>query len=155
MSRTSHEDGPPIAATVPSRRTILRGSLAAAAAGAIGMPLGGALAQGAFPSKPIEILVPWGPGGGPSTISDVVAKTSAAAGLSKQPMVLNHKPGASGLIGTALVAAQKGNPYVFMPGGGALLLQAVTGETKIDPLKDLTPLALSTLDSSVVIVAAS
>jgi tripartite-type tricarboxylate transporter receptor subunit TctC len=156
MSRASHEAGPSIAAIAPSRRTVLKGSLAAVTAGAFGaIPFGGAFAQGAFPSKPIEILVPWGPGGGPSTISDIVAKTSAEAGLSKQPMVLNHKPGASGLIGTALVAAQRGNGYVLMPGGGALLLQAVTGETKIDPLKDLTPLALSTLDSSVVIVAAN
>lgn len=136
----------------PSRRSVLKGSLAAAAA--VALPFGDVFAQGAFPTKAIEILVPWGPGGGPSQISDAVAKMSAEAGLSKQPMVLNHKPGASGLIGTALVAAQKGNGYVFMPGGGALLLQKVIGETQIDPLKDLTPLALSTLDSSVVIVAA-
>jgi putative tricarboxylic transport membrane protein len=137
----------------PSRRLVLQGSLATVLAGSV---LGeSAFAQSAFPAKPIEALVPWGPGGGPSQISDAVSKMAAEAGLSKQPIVLNHKPGASGLIGTALVAAQKGNGYVFMPGGGALLLQKVIGETQIDPLKDLTPLALSTLDSSVVIVAAN
>jgi putative tricarboxylic transport membrane protein len=140
----------------PSRRTVLQGSLAAAAGG-LGGILPGSIghAQSGFPSKPIEILVPWGPGGGPSQISDAVSKISAEAGLSSQPVVLNHKPGASGLIGTALVANQRGNPYVLMPGGGALLLQKVLGETQIDPLKDLTPLALSTLDSSVVIAAAN
>ncbi len=117
--------------------------------GAFGLSRG-AFAQGAFPSKPIECLVPWGPGGGASTISDLVSKIAAQEKLSPQPITLTHKPGASGLIGTALVADRRGDPYVYMPGGGALLPQVVVGETKIHPLKDLTCLALSCVDSSVV-----
>lgn len=110
-----------------------------------------AAAQETFPSKPIEVLVPWGPGGGASTVSDIVSRIAAQHGFSAQPLTLTHKPGASGLIGTALVADRKGNPYVFMPGGGALLAQVALGESPVHPLKDLTPLALSAVDSSVVI----
>jgi putative tricarboxylic transport membrane protein len=132
----------------PTRRRFLE--LSGGALGIIGLPRPG-VAQEAFPSKPIECLVPWGPGGGASTISDVVSKIAAQERLSPQPITLTHRPGASGLIGTALVADRRGNPYVFMPGGGALLAQVVMGEAKMDPLKDLTPLALSAVDSSVVI----
>lgn len=138
-----------------TRRNALKGSLFAGIAASAGLGAGPSAAQGAFPDKPITILVPWGPGGGPSQISDAVSKISSEAGYSPQPMVLDHRPGASGLIGTALVAERKADPYVFMPGGGALLLQTVIGESPIHPLNDLTPLALSTLDSSVVIVAAN
>lgn len=120
--------------------------------GAAGMALGSgaARAQGAFPSKPIECLVPWGVGGGASTVSDLVSKISAELSLSPQPIVLDHRPGASGLIGTALVAERKGDPYVFMPGGAALLPQVIVGESPVHPLKDLTPLAMNALDSSIV-----
>src|SRR5690554_6412401 len=127
----------------PDRRQLLKGAMYAGLAAAVpGLLPAGAAAQDDFPSKPITILVPWGVGGGPSQISDAVANISAKAGYSPQPITLDHRPGASGLVGTALVAAQKGNPYVFMPGGGALLLQAVLGESPVDPLTDLTPLAL-------------
>ncbi|WP_210239948.1 tripartite tricarboxylate transporter substrate-binding protein [Mesorhizobium sp. B2-2-1] len=144
-----------LAGLSPNRRQVLKGSMIAGIAAGSGLFAGSAEALDAFPSKPITILVPWGPGGGPSQISDAVAKISAQAKYLSQPMTLDHRPGASGLIGTALVSDRKGDPYVFMPGGGALLLQAVLGESPVDPLTGLTPLALSTLDSSVVIAAAN
>jgi putative tricarboxylic transport membrane protein len=136
-----------------TRRGFLQTSLAAGL-GAVSAPalMRPGFAEGAFPSRPIEILVPWGAGGGPSTISEMVRSVAQEEKLSAQPMVLNHKPGASGMIGAALVARRKGDPYVFMPGGGALLLQAVTKAFDIHPVTGLTPLALSTLDSSVVVV---
>lgn len=140
---------------LPNRRVILKGTVLAGLAAGSGMFAEPGFAGEGFPNKPITILVPWGPGGGPSQISDAVAKISAKANYLSQPMTLDHRPGASGLIGTALVSDRRGNPYVFMPGGGALLLQAVLGESPVDPLKGLTPLALSTLDSSVVIAAAN
>lgn len=132
-----------------TRRSFLGGAAGMAAAGAFGLPHGAA-AQAAFPSKPIECLVPWGPGGGASTISDLMSKIAAQEKLSPQPITLTHKPGASGLIGTALVVDRRGDPYVYMPGGGALLPQVVVGEAKMHPLKDLTCLALSCVDSSIV-----
>jgi putative tricarboxylic transport membrane protein len=134
-----------------TRRTFLGTSAGAFAwgTGVVGLPA--FAATEAFPSKPIECLVPWGPGGGASTISDVVSKIAAQDKLSPQPITLTHKPGASGLIGTALVVDRRGNPYVYMPGGGALLAQVVMREAKMDPLTDMTPLALNAVDSSVVI----
>jgi putative tricarboxylic transport membrane protein len=136
-----------------TRRGILKASAAAALGGGIVPSMNlSARGESAFPSHPIEILVPWGVGGGPSTISEVVRTVAAEDKLSPQPLVLNHKPGASGMIGAALVASRKGDAHTFMPGGGALLLQAVTKAFDVDPVKGLTPLALSTVDTSVLIV---
>jgi putative tricarboxylic transport membrane protein len=138
------------------RRTFMQGSVAAGIGMGLALPslLRPAAAQAKFPARPIEVLVPWGPGGGPSTISEVVRSVAAEDKLSPQPLVLNHKPGASGMIGATLVAGRRGEAHTFMPGGGALLLQAVTKEFDVHPLTGLTPLALSSVDSAVLIVKA-
>jgi putative tricarboxylic transport membrane protein len=143
------------ACRMPSRRTFFARLSAAIAAGA-GAPLfaPAASAQDTFPSRNIEIVVPWGVGGGPSQIAEKVRAIANKEHLSPRPVAITHKPGASGLVGTALVADQRGNPHVFMPGGGALLAQAVMGETPVHPLRDLTPLALSAVDASLLVVAA-
>ena len=130
------------------RRSLALGALSAVAAGR------GAAAQANFPSRRIEVLVPWGVGGGPSQISEMVRSIANRERWTPQPMAIAHRPGASGLVGAALVADQRGNPYVFMPAGGALLAQTVVGETPVHPLRDLTPLALSAIDSSVLIARA-
>lgn len=129
------------------RRTFLAG---AAGAAGVGFAVNQVHAADAFPTKPITCLVPWGVGGGASTISDVVSKIAAEEKLSPQPITLDHRPGASGLIGTALVAERKGDAYTYMPGGGALLAQVVVGDSPVDPLTELTPLALNAVDSSIV-----
>jgi putative tricarboxylic transport membrane protein len=130
-----------------NRRTFL-----GAVAGTAGLALAPntARAQAKFPNKPIECLVPWGVGGGASTIADVVSKIGTQDKLSPQPITLDHRPGASGLIGTALVSERRGDPYTYMPGGGALLAQVVVKDTPVNPLTDLTPLALNAVDSSIV-----
>ncbi|MBZ9894364.1 MULTISPECIES: tripartite tricarboxylate transporter substrate binding protein [unclassified Mesorhizobium] len=123
-----------------------------AVAGTVGLGFSGTsvFAADTFPNKPITCLVPWGVGGGASTIADVVSKIGMEQKFSPVPITLDHRPGASGLIGTALVADRKGDSYTYMPGGGALLAQVVVKDTPVDPLKDLTPLALNAVDSSVV-----
>lgn len=110
-----------------------------------------AAAQGWQPEKPIEIIVGWSVGGGPSTISDVISRIAVEEKLSPQAFFLTHKPGASGMIGNSLIADRRGDPHVIMPGGGALLLQTVTGDSKYDLFNDFTPLALSQVDSKVII----
>src|SRR3989304_1877585 len=98
------------------------------------------------PTRPIEIVVGFGPGGGVGTIAELVGKIAAEYKLSPQPVVISYKPGANGLIATAFVSRRQGDPHVILPGGGAITVQKATGETPIDPLKDLTPLALSVMD---------
>lgn len=151
MTKTPNPTPDPMSMRL-SRRDLARTAAGAAAAVTLARP---AIAQAAFPSRQIEVLVPWSAGGGAAQIAEMARQIITDNKLSPQPLTLTHKPGASGLIGTALVADRKGNPYTFMPGGGALLAQVVVGESPVHPLKDLSPLALSAVDSSVIIAAAN
>jgi tripartite-type tricarboxylate transporter receptor subunit TctC len=75
-----------------------------AAAASLAIAAGPALAQG-WPTKTVTVIVPW-PAGGPSDI----AARPVAKGLSDQlgkPFVIDNRGGASGNIGTAVVAKQQ------------------------------------------------
>lgn len=92
-------------------RVILQGATMAAAS-LIASPL---LAQ-SFPAKPIRYLVPQAAGGS----SDTLARTLAPrlAELLGQPVAIDNRPGATGIIGSELVARA--------PADGHTLLQAAT-----------------------------
>lgn len=116
-----------------------RGFIFAIAAALLGLALP-AVAQ--YPDKPIKMIVPWPPGG----VTDTLARFSAdqlqrAIG---QPVVVENKAGANGIIGTQSAAA-------LAPDGYGML--AVTAETHAinpsvykplpyDPLKDFDPVAM-------------
>ena len=71
----------------------------------------GTAAFAAYPDKPIKMIVPWPPGGGSDTLGRVVAKhMSDRLG---QPVIVENRPGATGLIGTD--AAVKSKPEIVLP----------------------------------------
>ena len=80
------------------------------------LTLAAPLAQGqAYPAKPIRIIVPTGPGG----ITDIVARIVGAR-LSErvgQPVVIDNKGGASGIIGTEVVARATPDSYTLRSAG--------------------------------------
>ncbi len=102
---------------------------------------GSSVAQTPFPSKPIQIVVPFSPGGS----SDVIARQLAEklAGTLKQSVIVENKPGAGTLIGTQYVANAA-------PDGHTLLLAdvpfsvnpSVVKSAKYDPVKDFAPIAI-------------
>lgn len=64
-----------------------------------------------YPSKPIQLIVPYGPGGSP----DVLARL-LAGGMSdrlKQPMIILNRPGATGLVGSQALAKSAGDGYTL------------------------------------------
>ncbi len=74
-----------------------------------------ALVQGqGFPSKPIRIMVPWAPGGSTDVLARLIGiKMSENWG---QPAVVENKPGASGNIGSELVAKSPPDGHTILVG---------------------------------------
>ena len=104
---------------------------------------GSALAQGAWPTKPIRMIVPFTAG----SATDIIGRTVADA-MSKslgQPVVIENKPGAGGTIGAAQVAKSEPDGYtVLVHSSGHALNPAIYSNLPYDTLKDLsgvTPLA--------------
>ncbi len=119
----------------PTRRQLL-GALIALAAGAAPP---GALAQEAFPSRPLRLVVPFTPGGVTDTSARVVAEH-----LGKrlgQQVVVDNKPGASGNIGTAQVvgAAPDGYTLLLAFDGTMVINPHVFAKVPFDTMKDFAP----------------
>lgn len=98
-----------------------------------------AVAQ-SYPAKPVRMIVPFPPGGG----TDVIARVTAQH-LSRywgQPVVVDNKPGASGIIGSDIVAKSVADGYT-------LLLQSTQHSINLnlykqlpyDTLRDFAPVA--------------
>ncbi len=79
------------------------------------LALGNAVAQD-FPSRQIELVVPYGPGGSTDAMARIVGQRVAE--LLKVPVVIVNKPGASGAIGTKYVLAGT-DGYKIVTGGNS------------------------------------
>jgi len=121
---------------VMSRRTMLRSGLAGAAA--VALPV---LAQQAWPSRPIRIVVPYTPGG----FTDQMARL-VQVGLQNrlgQPVVIDNKPGANSIIGVDAVAKAAPDGHTF-----GVVIAAYAANTSLypklpyDPRKDLVGVSL-------------
>jgi tripartite-type tricarboxylate transporter receptor subunit TctC len=116
---------------------------AAAFALASGLALAQAASTGsgqAYPSKPVTVIVPW-PAGGPSDI----AARPLAKGLSealKQPFVIDNRGGASGNIGTTLVAkaTPDGHTLLITSSSPIVINPNVYKSMPFDSQKDLAPI---------------
>jgi tripartite-type tricarboxylate transporter receptor subunit TctC len=123
-----------------------RQSLALSAATAVTLvaalfvPAGTALAQGAFPDKPIKLIIPFPPGG----TSDITGRILAEA-LGKelgQPVVVENRGGAGGTIGAGFVAAAKPDGYTILLGTSSTngTNSAVYKNLSFDAVKSFTPI---------------
>lgn len=84
---------------------------AAVLAAACGMLLGAQAASAAWPEKPIRFIVPYPPGGGTDIVARAVGKRlSESLG---QPVIVEHRPGASTIIGTDAVARAEPDGYTI------------------------------------------
>lgn len=110
-----------------------------------------AQAQDAYPSRTITIICPYAAG----TAPDVIARQFADA-LSKrvkQPVIVEGKLGAGGLIGTEYAAAQKPDGYtLFLGSKDTNAVMAHLYPSHKDPNKTLTPISLlGTIDNAFVV----
>lgn len=129
--------------------SVRRRMLLGLAASALSLPLllgtTNSYAQDNYPNKPIHLIIPYPAGGG----TDIIGR-ALSEHLSKEykvPVVVENKPGASGIIGNDIVAKAKPDGYT--------LLVAITALIQTPPLynnipykiEDLAPISLLALSS--------
>lgn len=123
------------------RRGLLALAMVATSALAIGLAATPAHAQQDYPNKPIRLVVPFTPGGVTDTGARVVAERLGAR-LGQQ-VVVDNRPGASGNIGTQMVAAAAPDGYTLVLGfDGTLVINPhVFAKVPFDTVKDFVPVS--------------
>lgn len=99
----------------------------------------GAHAQQIYPTKPIRVVVAFGPGGVADIISRVIGKKLGEQ--FGQTMVIDNRPGAGGVLASKLVSAAAPDGYTLLVITGAVAINAVTMKDAVDPRTQLTPIA--------------
>lgn len=134
------------------RRTLLaRATFALAAAAAVGLPVI-SLGQTAYPSKPIRLIVPFVPGGVTDTSGRLIAdQLSRRLG---QQVIVDNRPGASGNIGTQVVASAPPDGYTLVLAfdGTMVINPHVFDKISFDTIKDFAPIG-KIGDAIIIIVA--
>jgi tripartite-type tricarboxylate transporter receptor subunit TctC len=94
-----------------------------------------------YPTKPIRVVIPYPPGGVDIVIRLIVPALEKSLG---QPIILDYRPGAGGLIGTEHVARAAPDGYTLLAtvANSWINLPALKKQTPYDPIKDLTPVGL-------------
>lgn len=101
----------------------------------------GAMAQAAYPSKPISLVVPYPPGGA----TDIIGRIMAQA-MSKnlgQPVVVENKAGAGTVIGAAEVAQAQADGYTLLISSNTTFTvnPAIKAKLPYDPAKNFESVA--------------
>lgn len=131
---------------------MLRRSLVALAAAVLATPLT-VTAQTAWPSRPVRIVVPTGPG---SSLDLIVRAMSDKLGARwGQPVVIENKPGAGGMLGMDIVAkASDGHTLGIGFNGPVAFAPFLYRKMPYDPAKDLVPVVMTTSQPNVLAVNA-
>src|SRR5437660_7256730 len=117
------------------RRTLLIGASALAGSGGAAPAV---LSQDRYPSRPLKLVIPFPPGGPTDMMGRRYGEKLSA--LLGQPVVIDNKAGAGGIVGADLVAKSKPDGYTLLLGSSST---QVTGpllmpNAPYDPVKDFT-----------------
>src|SRR5690349_12256758 len=95
-----------------------------------------------WPSRPVKIIVPFGPGGSADTLGRLVAQKLSEQ--LKESFVIENRGGAGGVVGSELVAKSPPDGYTLVVSGIAshVIAPHLPNGTPYDPLKDFTHIAL-------------
>jgi tripartite-type tricarboxylate transporter receptor subunit TctC len=109
---------------------------------AVGFGGAPALAQDAWPSKPVRFIVPFQAGSSSDTIARIVAQQ--LTDQLGQQIVVEDRVGGSGVVGTELVARSKPDGYTIGLANTSThaAVVALSASLSFDPVKDFTPVAL-------------
>ena len=136
---------------ISSRQLTRRRALTAAALLLMSTP-----AQAAdWPERPIRMIVPFAAGSGADTVGRVVAEELAKA--LGQPVVVDNKGGAGGLVGTAEGARAPADGYTLLltSQGTTVFNLGLYKAPGYDPLKDLVAVTITGILTNVIVVSSA
>jgi tripartite-type tricarboxylate transporter receptor subunit TctC len=108
-------------------------------------------AQSDYPSKPIRIVVPLTPGGPGDTVSRLFAARMSER--LRQPVLVENRPGAGGLIGADAVVRSPPDGYTVLSSSGTVFSRALVKNQTIDLARDLAPVGRTYGGSLVLMVS--
>jgi tripartite-type tricarboxylate transporter receptor subunit TctC len=114
----------------------------------------GATAQD-YPNRPLRMIVPFAPGGATDIPARLISpKLSEFLG---QPVVIENRPGASGIIGIEAAAKSAPDGYtLLMATNGELVMNpSIYPKLPYDPFKDLTPVSIVLESPMLILTSAS
>jgi len=108
-----------------------------------------------YPNRTIRIVVPWAPGG----VADIVARliSDRLTAQLGQPVIVENRAGASGMIGTDFVAKSPPDGYtlVLVTASTHAMGPSVVTTTPYDPVKDFAPIIQVTTAPAIMVVPKS
>lgn len=108
----------------------------------------------AYPERPIELTVPFAPGGGSDIMARAIAAIVDQERLLPRPLVVVNRPGANGVLGYRHVGLRAGDPYVLSVVTPSFVIQPLLGHMKVTH-RDFAPIAGLVLDEFVLVVPAA
>src|SRR3989454_10632799 len=105
-----------------------------------------------YPGKPVRIVVPFSAGGTTDILARAVGQKLTEAW--SQPIVIDNRPGASGMIGAEMVAKAPPDGYTVLMASVAevAINQSLYARMTYDPLKDLAPVTLAGFTPLILVV---
>lgn len=125
-------------------------SLALCAAAAAWAPAQ-SLAQGAYPARPIQFVVPYAPGGNGDIVARIVS--GRLAPVLGQPIVVDNRAGVGGNIGAEYVAKQAPDGYTIMLGTNTHAINmSLYAKVNYDFARDFAPISMMSSAPLVLII---
>lgn len=112
------------------------------------------LAQEQWPSRPLRIINPSAPGGTNDVLCRVLAEPLAK--ILGQPVIIESKPGAGGLVGTQYLLQQPADGYTIVSShNGFVTAPLLSPSARYDPLKDFAAVSLKAVAPIVLLAHSS
>lgn len=105
----------------------------------------------AWPDRPIRMVVPYAAGGGADNTARIVAQRLGE--ILKQPVVIDNKPGAGGVIGAEAIAKAAPDGYNVLYDASAFGVNGALRKLPYDPAKDFIPVTLVATAPQILVVS--
>ena len=106
----------------------------------------GALAQGKYPSRPVEVVVPFAPGGGTDNLMRTIVAIIDENKWSPVPINVNNRAGGSGAVGYTYLINKKGDPHVIAGAAPTIVSAKVEGRLPAGHRDGMTVLMIVAID---------